>query len=217
MKTRMKTKLRRRLGISTVITTIIILVASVVLAASIVLYSGSLIQSQTAIEGITISGVKLFVHDNVDLTAPDGLAWGAFGVRNSGDKIVSLDKISVRGNDVGFSSWYSNKTVLDATFDAVYTHPGWSGTAGGLTLEGGLAAVTCEDGTSVVQVNVGGPGFCAKAQTGALSLDLGERAVIYFKMGNGTLTSTDAGASTTISIFAGNAGAPLSVTVKGQS
>ena len=66
MEIRMKTKLRRRLGISTVITTIIILVASVVLAASIVLYSGSLIQSQTAIEGITITGVKLFVHDNAN-------------------------------------------------------------------------------------------------------------------------------------------------------
>jgi len=216
MKTRMKTKLRRRLGISTVITTIIILVASVVLAASIVLYSGSLIQSQTAIEGITISGVKLFVHDNVDLTAPDGLAWGAFGVRNSGDKIVSLDKISIRGNDVGFSNWYSNKTVTDATFDSVYTHPGWLGTTGSLVKES--AAVTCDGAADPdIQVAVDSTGFCADQQIGALSLGLGERAVIYFKMGNGTLTSSDAGASTTVSIFAGNAGAPLSVTVKGQS
>ena len=215
MKTRMKTKLRRRLGISTVITTIIILVASVVLAASIVLYSGSLIQSQTAIEGITISGVKLFVHDNADSTAPDGLAWGAFGVRNSGDKVVSLDKISIRGNDVGFSNWYSNKTVTDGTFDSVYTFPGWLGTTGSLVQE--TASVTCEGAGSTVQVAVDPVGFCAGAQSGSLSLDIGERAVIYFKMGNGTLTPTDAGATTTISIFAGNAGAPLSITVKGQS
>ncbi len=213
----MKTKLRRRLGISTVITTIIILVASVVLAASIVLYSGSLIQSQTAIEGITISGVKLFVHDNVNSKAPDGLAWGAFGVRNSGDKIVSLDKISIRGNDVGFSSWYSNKTVTDATFDSVKTHPGWSNAAGGLNTQ---AAADCDGGASPtleIDLEAGGQGFCAFAQSGPLSLDLGERAVIYFKLGNGTLTATDAGATTTISIFAGNAGAPLSITVKGQS
>lgn len=214
MKTRMKTKLRRRLGISTVITTIIILVASVVLAASIVLYSGSLIQSQTAIEGITISGVKLFVHDNADSTAPDGLAWGAFGVRNSGDKIVSLDKISIRGNDVGFSNWYSNKTVTDATFDSVYTFPGWNGTNGFLT---GETSATCSTVQVDVEILVDTVGFCADAQSGALSLGLGERAVIYFKMVNGTLTSSDAGASTTVSIFAGNAGAPLSVTVKGQS
>ncbi len=214
MITRMNT--RRRLGISTVITTIIILVASVVLAASIVLYSGSLIQSQTAIEGITISGVKLFVHDNSDGLAANGLAWGAFGVRNSGDKVLSLDKISVRGNDVGFSNWYSNKTVTDATFDSVYTFPGWLGTTGSLVKQS--ASVTCDGAADPdVQVAVNSVGFCADSQSGALSLGLGERAVIYFKMGNGTLTPTDAGASTTISIFAGNAGAPLSVTVKGQS
>jgi len=206
---------RRRLGISTVITTIIILVASVVLAASIVLYSGSLIQSQTAIEGITITGVKLFVHDNSDGFAPDGLAWGAFGVRNSGDKIVSLDKISIRGNDVGFSNWFSNKTITDGTFDSVYTHPGWLGTGGSLTKATSLGC-NADDGADVM-VNMGGEDFCADAQSGSLSLGLGERALIYFKMGNGTLTSSDAGASTTVSIFAGNAGAPLSVTVKGQS
>jgi len=209
----MKTKLRRRLGISTVITTIIILVASVVLAASIVLYSGSLIQSQTAIEGITISGVKLYVHDNANSRAPDGLAWGAFGVRNSGDKIVSLDKISIRGNDVGFSSWYSNKTVTDATFDSVYIHPGWLGTTGSLIKDTSLGCNA--DGVADVMVNIDGEDFCADSQSGALSLDIGERAVIYFKLGNGTLTPTDAGASTTVSIFAGNAGAPLSITVKG--
>jgi len=48
-------------------------------------------------------------------------------------------------------------------------------------------------------------------------LGLGEKAVIYFKLGNGTLTTLDAGANTNISIFAGKAGAPFSVTVKAQS
>jgi len=117
MKARMKTKLRRKRGISTVITTIIILVASVVLASGVVLYSTSLFQTGTQTETIAITGVKVFVH----ATDPNGLAWGAFGVRNSGDKILSLDKISIRGNDVGFSDWYSNKTVTQKTFDSIYT------------------------------------------------------------------------------------------------
>ena len=80
----MKTKLRRRLGISTVITTIIILVASVVLAAGVVLYATSLFQTGTLTENISITGVKIYVH--ADDSA--GLAWGAFGVRKSGDKII---------------------------------------------------------------------------------------------------------------------------------
>jgi len=212
MKTRMKTKLRRRLGISTVITTIIILVASVVLGSGVVLYSTSLFQSGTLTETISITGVKVYVHS----TDSAGLAWGAFGVRNSGDKILSLDKISIRGNDVGFSSWYSNKTVSQATFDSVYKFPGWdkSPSNGTMTKE----TVTCGTvaGTKIM-IALGGEGFCANPQTGPLSLGLGEKAVVYFQLGNGTLTTLDSGANTNISIFAGKAGAPFAITVKAES
>ncbi len=215
MKTRMKTKLNRRLGISTVITTIIILVASVVLGSGVVLYSTSLFQSGTLTETISITGVKVYVH----ATDPAGLAWGAFGVRNSGDKILSLDKISIRGNDVGFSSWYSNKTVTQATFDSVYKFPGWDN-AGGSNTNGTMTqeSVNCDSAsTSKIRIALGTEGFCAKAQTGPLSLGLGEKAVVYFQLGNGTLTTLDSGANTNISIFAGKAGAPLAVTVKAQA
>jgi len=210
MKTRMKTKLNRRLGISTVITTIIILVASVVLGSGVVLYSTSLFQTGTLTETISITGVKVWVHE----TSSDGLAWGAFGVRNSGDKILSLDKISIRSNDVGFGSWYSNKTVDQASFDSVYQHPGWSNVGGMLALDAGA---TCSSVTRVVEVALDGEGLCADAQTGPLSLGLGEKAIVYFKLGNGTLTTLDSGANTNVSIFAGKAGAPLTVTVKAQS
>jgi len=209
MNARMKTKLRRRLGISTVITTIIILVASVVLGSGVVLYSTSLFQSGTLTESISITGVKVYVH----ATDPAGLAWGAFGVRNSGDKILSLDKISIRGNDVGFSSWYSNKTITQATFDSVYKFPGWDQSPSNGTMK--QEAVNC--GTAKIRINLGNEGFCANAQTGPLSLGLGEKAVVYFQLGNGTLTTLDSGANTNISIFAGKAGAPLATTVKAEA
>ncbi len=207
----MKTKLRRRLGISTVITTIIILVASVVLAAGVVLYATSLFQTGTLTETISITGVKVYVH----ATDSAGLAWGAFGVRNSGDKILSLDKISIRGDDVGFSSWYSNKTVTQATFDSVYRFPGWD--PAGAATNGTMIQESVNCGTAKIRIALGTEGFCAKAQTGPLSLGLGEKAVIYFQLNNGTLTTLDSGANTNVSIFAGKAGAPLSVTVKAQS
>ncbi len=212
MKTRMKTKLRRRLGISTVITTIIILVASVVLGSGVVLYSTSLFQSGTLTESISITGVKMYVHSTDDA----GLAWGAFGVRNSGDKILSLDKISIRGDDVGFSSWYSNKTVTQGTFDSVYKFPGWDN-GGGSNTNGTMIQESVNCGTSKIRIALGTEGFCAKAQSGPLSLGLGEKAVVYFQLSNGTLTTLDSGANTNVSIFAGKAGAPLSVTVKAQS
>ncbi len=207
----MKTKLRRRLGISTVITTIIILVASVVLAAGVVLYATSLFQTGTLTESISITGVKVYVHATDDA----GLAWGAFGVRNSGDKILSLDKISVRGDDIGFSSWFSNKTITQATFDSVYKFPGWE-PAGGATT-GTLIQETVTCGTSTIRIALTTEGFCANAQEGPLSLGLGEKAIIYFQLSNGTLTELDAGVTTNVNIFAGKAGAPLSVSVKGES
>ncbi len=209
---KMKTKLRRRLGISTVITTIIILVASVVLAAGVVLYATSLFQSGTLTETISITGVKVYVH----ATDSAGLAWGAFGVRNSGDKILSLDKISIRGDDIGFSSWFSNKTVTQGAFDSVYKFPGWfliSGAPNGTMIQ---EAPTCASGQKV-RIELGGDGFCATAQTGPLSLGLGEKAVVYFQISNGTLTELDSGVTTNVSIFAGKAGAPLAVTIKAET
>jgi len=213
MKTRMKTKLRRRLGISTVITTIIILVASVVLGSGVVLYSTSLFQSGTLTESIKITGVKVYVH----ATDSAGLAWGAFGVRNSGDKILSLDKISIRGNDVGFSSWYSNKTVTQAAFDSVYKFPGWDLNPSNGTMKQETVTCSATSGPGDIRVALGGEGFCAKSQTGPLSLGLGEKAVVYFQLGNGTLTTLDSGANTNISIFAGKAGAPFAITVKAEA
>ena len=207
----MKTKLRRRLGISTVITTIIILVASVVLAAGVVLYATSLFQTGTLTESISITGVKVYVHATDDA----GLAWGAFGVRNSGDKILSLDKISIRGNDIGFSSWFSNKTVETATFDSVYTFPGWvlnPTEPNGTMIKD---AVNC--GSATVQIALGTNGFCANAQEGPLSLGLGEKAVVYFQLSNGPLTTLDSGVTTNVNIFAGKAGAPLAVSVKAET
>jgi len=204
----MKTKLRRRLGISTVITTIIILVASVVLAAGVVLYATSLFQTGTLTESISITGVKVYVHATDDA----GLAWGAFGVRNSGDKILSLDKISIRGNDIGFSSWFSNKTIETSTFDSVYRFPGWDTPLNGTMIQ---EAVNC--GTSTIRIALGTNGFCANAQEGPLSLGLGEKAVVYFQLSNGTLTELDSGVTTNVNIFAGKAGAPLAVTIKAET
>jgi len=208
----MKTKLRRRLGISTVITTIIILVASVVLAAGVVLYATSLFQTGTLTENISITGVKIYVHATDDA----GLAWGAFGVRNSGDKILSLDTISVRGDNIGFSSWYSNKTVTQAAFDSVYKFPGWfliGGFPNGTMIQ---EAPSCA-GSQKVRITLGGEGFCANAQEGPLSLGLGEKAVVYFQLSNGTLTELDSGVTTNVNIFAGKAGAPLAVTIKAET
>jgi hypothetical protein len=45
----------------------------------------------------------------------------------------------------------------------------------------------------------------------------GATAIIYFKLSNGTLTTLDSGASTTVNVFAGKTGAPQSITVEGKT
>jgi hypothetical protein len=205
----MKTKLGNKRAISVVLTTVIILVSSVVLGSGVVLYGSSLFQGSTQTEAITTSGTKVFVHT----TADDGLAWGAAGVRNTGDKVISVDKIQIRGTDIPYSNWYPDTEVSATLFQTAYVHPGWSNVEGMLEQSAG-ATCTSEE----LQIDLGASdSICADAATGPVSLAPGQSAIIYFKLVNGTLTPLDSGVSTSVNIFAGKAGAPQSITVQGKS
>jgi hypothetical protein len=206
----MKTKLSRKRAISTVLTTVIILVSSVVLGSGVVLYGTSLFQGGTQTEAITISTPKVWVHT----TASEGLAWGAAGIRNTGDKVVSVDKIQIRGANIPFTQWYPDTTVSSDLYQQALNHTGWddSATSGFLFND-----VTCSPVT-VLEFDLGATDdFCADAATGPVSLNPGQSAMIYFKLSNGTLTSLDSGVNTSVNIFAGKTGAPQSVTVEGKS
>jgi hypothetical protein len=206
----MKTKLSKKRAISTVLTTVIILVSSVVLGSGVVLYGTSLFQGGTQSESITVSGIKMWVHG----TDSNGLSWGAAKIRNTGDKVVSVDKISIRGTDIPFSQWYADSTVESTTFQQTLNHTGWSGIDGKLNDD-----TTCtvagyvEVGLTSTKTDVNS--ICAIAATGPVGLTPGATTVIYFQLTNGTLTSLDSGAQTTVNIFAGKAGAPQSVTITG--
>ncbi|MHA7647233.1 hypothetical protein [Nitrosopumilus sp. S4] len=202
----MKTKLSKKRAISTVLTTVIILVSSVVLGSGVVLYGTSLFQGGTQTENISVSGTKVWVHG----TAAEGLAWGASGIRNTGDKVVAIDKIQIRGTDIPFTQWYPDTDVSASLFQQALNHTGWSGIAGGLVNTGG------SDATLDIDVNGNADDIEAEPATGPVSLNPGQSAIIYYKLNNGTITSLDSGVSTTVSIFAGKAGGPQSVTVIGK-
>ncbi len=215
----MKTSLGKKRAISTVLTTVIILVASVVLAAGVVLYGTSLFQGSTQAESIAIPSVKVWVHTG----ATEGLAWGAAGVRNTGDKVVSVDKIQIRGTDVPFTNWYPDTAVTAALFQLALNHTGWSNVAGHLSVSD--PDDNCNDTTfppaTSLQSDLDGPGgelaLCANPASGPVSLNPGQATIIYFKLTNGTLGSLDSGVSTSVNVYAGKAGSPKSVTVIGTS
>ena len=205
---------KRSRALSTVLTTVIILVASVVLGSGVVLYGASLFQGGTQQEAISVSGVKVWVHG----TDSNGLAWGAAKIRNTGDKIVSLDKIQIRGTDVPFSQWFTDSSVTASTYQQALNFTGWGGTAGRLVKNGSCAA-----GSETVNIDLDGSGtaitecIAANAGTGPVGLAPGASAIVYFKLTNGTLTSLDSGLNTSVNIFAGKTGAPQSVTIQGKS
>ena len=206
----MKTKLSKKRAISTVLTTVIILVSSVVLGSGVVLYGTSLFQSGTQAEAITVSTPKVWVHN----TDTNGLAWGAAGVRNTGDKVVSIDKIYVRGDPIPFTQWYPDTEVSSTLFQQALNFSGWdsSSATGGLYND-----ATCSP-TTTLMIDLGvSDDVCADAATGPVALNPGQSAIIYFQLTNGTLTSLDSGINTSVNIFAGKAGAPQSVTVEGKS
>ena len=204
------TKTRKR-AISTVLTTIIILVASVVLGSGVVLYGTSLFQSGTAQEAISVSGLKVWVHG----TATEGLAWGAFAVRNSGDKVVSVDKISIRGIDIPFTQWYPDTNVTSSKLQQAMNFSGWTGTTGSLVK---TSADTSCSPSKTIEINLASSiQVCADAAAGPVGLEPGDGAIIYFKFTNGTITSIDSGITTTVNIFAGKTGAPLSITISSKT
>ncbi len=205
---------KRKRAMSTILTTVIILVASVVLGSGVVLYGTTLFQGRTQTEAIVVQGLKVWV----DPTDTNGLGWGAVGVRNSGDKIVSFDKISVRGTDIPFTSWYAdtNQTrITSANFQSSYLHSG-TYISGGQMADSGTAPACTSGATNVIidQDGTGGEdGMCLEARTGPVSLASGDRVVVYFRVANGTLNTLDSGGSTSVNVFAGAAGAPQSITI----
>jgi hypothetical protein len=207
---------RKHRALSGVLVTIIIMVASIVLASGVVLYGTTLFQGGAQQEAITVSGIKMWVHG----TDAKGLAWGAFSVRNTGDKVLSVDRIAVRGTDVPFAQWFPDTTVTSDIIQQPMNFTGWSNDDGFLNNDTAAAtwcdaniaskmALVIQSGANPVEDGY----LCADPGAGPIGLDPGQAAIIYFRLTNGTVSSVDGGAQTSISVFAGKTGAPQSIAI----
>jgi hypothetical protein len=206
-----------------VLTTLIILVASVVLGTGVVVFGSSLFQTGSQQEAIAIQGVKMWVN----ATDSNGVAWGAAAVRNSGDKFLSVDTIQVRGASVPYTSWYVDSDPTRVTvenFQSQFNHT--TTTAAGLmkdsedsgyTVTSQCASDTSNDATTL-EVDLDGsagtkPTLCLLQASGPAALQPGDRLVVYFRVPNGVFSPVDSGSSSNVNIFAGRTGSPTSVTV----
>lgn len=233
MLTDMFPRTNKRKAISAVLTTLIILVASVVLGTGVVLYGTSLFQTGAQSSGLQVQGVHVWVNATTGMSKT--YAWGAAAVRNSGDKIVSLDQISVRGTQVPFTSWYFDNSQTDVTSANFQAQLNYTGTAtsayqsantvpAGMMQAYGTAPAGCSTiSTGQFYINEFGSGaqtnptLCLKQGSGPVSLKPGDKVIVYFQVPTGVLSTVDAGAASSVAIYAGSVGAPQSVNVQSQT
>lgn len=186
-------KVQKRRGIGNVITTLIILIASVVLGAGVIFFGGSMFQTSTGSESIKVSNSHIWVGT----TAGTGESVAAFVVQNTGDKVVSVERITIRGQSVPTSSWYYNNTASITTATNIQRELVWESNfdlTDGYNLDGaaGQEALTLA--------------------TGPISLSQGQAAFIFLN-DPATINAIDIGNNYTFQVLAGQATSTESVAV----
>src|SRR5574340_554333 len=220
---------KNRKAISAVLTTLIILVASVVLGTGVVLYGTSLFQTGAQSSGISAQGVHVW------LNATNGkptYTWGAAEIRNSGDKILSVDQINVRGTQIPFANWYYDNsptrvTVANFQSQLIYPTTGVNGLLMSYVtapqVSNDLTGTNCPATPTQFGINESSttsganPVLCFTQASGPISLKPGDKAVVYFQVPTGILSTVDAGSQSSVAVYAGSVGAPQSVTVEAKS
>jgi len=226
---------KNRKAISAVLTTIVILVASIVLGAGVVVFSTGLFQTGGQQQAATMQGLKSWVN----ATNSTGVSWGAFAVKNTGDKLLSISSITLRSVNVPFSNWFADTdpTRVSQNFQAQFNLTGtdksgfvkgtkaaspgysfgtWAGSNNAACVNGlGSNQVPGANNLIVVQEvynSATTSPLCMLQQSGPISLAPGFSAIVYFKIPTGIYGTTDSGVPSTVSILAGNA--PISQTVR---
>jgi hypothetical protein len=110
----MKQVLRNRKGLSTVVTTLIILVVSVLLATVVTFYAINVTTTRVQEENLRITKAHIWVNSSV--------AQVAFVISNIGGRDTLIDKIQVRGQNIlwNASTVFYSRTSAAPTADLNY-------------------------------------------------------------------------------------------------
>lgn len=169
----------KRKGISTVLTTLIIVVASVVLGTAVTLFGTSMFQTGAEQQSISVTNLHVWYHN-------DTYSEGAAAVRNTGDKVVAVDTIAIRGAVVPFENWAYVDNAATSLFQS------------DLQFCNNMPTNTCDvDGDSSDETLVDG-------NTGAVALQPGEAIIVYFRAPDGTFSAFDIGGSTSLKVGSGS-------------
>ena len=187
--TNMEFKFQKRRGIGNVITTLIILIASVVLGAGVIFFGGSMFSTNTQSEQVKVTNINSWVGSGASNSTT------AFAIQNVGSKAVTVTDIKLRGIAVPVASWFSCKgsgAGKCATAINVQTPLPYDSTENSVTIGGTLYTMTGNQ---------------------QVSLSQGEAAIVYLD-GAGNINSIDAGNTYALQIQAGQASSVTQVSVE---
>ena len=171
----MNSLLKSKKGLSTVVTTLIILVVSVLLATVVTFYAINV--TTTRVEEESLQVYKLHTwHDGSTNSQT------AFIIINTGGRDVVIDKITVRGQECAWATVYYNKTTDTINSDLSYNS-------------------TLTDGGTI---NIGGTSYTFPAASDDLILKSGWTMIVYIDDPD-HISVSDIGVTVGINVFTANA------------
>ena len=173
----MKKIFRNKKGLSTVVTTLIILVVSVLLATVVTYYAINITSTRVEEESLSIRKVHVWVDSSDDAQA-------AFLIINTGGRDVVIDKITVRGQEITWSSVVYNISSSAPSGDLTYQTES--------NLEGGQS------------ISTGGGNYLLSNATDDLVLPSGQSMIVYIK-DPGSISLQDIGTTVGIVVFTAQA------------
>jgi len=136
----MKHLMKSRKGLSTVVTTLIILVVAVLLASVVTFYAINVVTTRVQEESLKIYKQHIW-HNGTNF------AEGTFLIINTGGRDFVIDKISVRGQESPWANVYYNKTTDTIAQDLYYIDPNSNGTLLGKSVSLGSTNYTLTQAT----------------------------------------------------------------------
>jgi hypothetical protein len=106
----MKSLLKSKKGLSTVVTTLIILVVSVLLATVVTYYAINMTTTRVQEENLRVSKAHIWANSSV--------AQAAFVIVNIGGRDTLIDKFQVRGQDIAWNAsevFYTRQSTVSTT------------------------------------------------------------------------------------------------------
>jgi hypothetical protein len=172
----MKGFLKSKKGLSTVVTTLIILVVSVLLATVVTYYAINITTTRLESEDLKITKVHIWTNSS--------LAQAAFVLTNVGGRDVLLDKITVRDQSSAWTSVYYWEANVTVSSDLNFTNTALN--------------------ASTANITVQGTGRTFNQASDDIAVSSGTTMVIYIDSPD-SITVSDIGVTTRVTIHSANA------------